>query len=83
VVVEAGQAGLSAAYTLRRRGLGAETGFVVLDANEGPGGAWRHRWPTLTLGRTHHIHDLPGLRLGEPDPDEPASQMVERYYGDW
>jgi thioredoxin reductase len=83
LVVGAGQAGLSAAYTLKRRGLSAETGFVVLDANEGPGGAWRHRWPSLTLGRTHHIHDLPGLRLGEPDPDEPASQVVERYYGDY
>jgi cation diffusion facilitator CzcD-associated flavoprotein CzcO len=81
LVVGAGQAGLSAAYTLHRRGLTAED-FVVLDANEGPGGAWRHRWPSLTLGRTHHIHDLPGLPLGTPDPDEPASAVVARYYGD-
>jgi cation diffusion facilitator CzcD-associated flavoprotein CzcO len=66
LVVGAGQAGLSAAYTLHRRG-----------------GAWRHRWPSLTLGRTHHIHDLPGLPLGTPDPDEPASAVVARYYGDY
>ncbi len=83
LVVGAGQAGLSAAYTLQRRGLTPETGFVVLDANDGPGGAWRHRWTSLTLGRTHHIHDLPGLRLGEPDPDEPAAEVVARYYGDY
>jgi thioredoxin reductase len=83
VVIGAGQAGLSTAYTLRRRGLAPESGFVVLDANDGPGGAWRHRWPSLTLGRAHRIHDLPGLPLGEPDPTEPASEVVARYYGEY
>lgn len=83
LVAGAGQAGLSAAYTLARRGLDPGTGFVVLDANDGPGGAWRHRWPSLTLGRTHHVHDLPGLPLGEPDPTEPASAVVARYYADY
>ncbi|MGN6131194.1 MAG: NAD(P)-binding domain-containing protein [Nocardioidaceae bacterium] len=82
-VVGAGQAGLSAAYHLRRRGVSPESGFVVLDANDGPGGAWRHRWDSLTLGRAHHVHDLPGLALGEPDPAEPASAVVARYYGDY
>ncbi len=79
VVVGAGQAGLSASYHLRR--LGVE--HVVLDANEGPGGAWRHRWPSLTFGGAHGIHDLPGLPLGTPDPAEPSSQVVERYYGEY
>jgi cation diffusion facilitator CzcD-associated flavoprotein CzcO len=83
LVVGAGQAGLSAAYALRRRGLAAGTGYVVLDANPGPGGAWQHRWPSLTLGRTHRIHDLPGMRLGKPDPTEPASAVVARYYGEY
>ena len=76
VVIGAGQAGLSSAYHLRRR----ETDFVVLDANPGPGGAWQHRWPSLTLGTTHRIHDLPGMPLGSPDLDEPASSVVARYY---
>ena len=80
VVVGAGQAGLSTAYHLQRRGLEPGTGFVLLDANAGPGGAWRHRWPSLTLDRAHRVHDLPGLPLGEPDPDEPASAVVSRYY---
>jgi cation diffusion facilitator CzcD-associated flavoprotein CzcO len=44
-VVGAGQAGLSAAYHLRRRGLG----YVVLDGENGPGGAWRHRWRSLPM----------------------------------
>lgn len=81
LVVGAGQAGLSAAYHLKRRGLQPDRDFVVLDANPGPGGAWQHRWPSLTLGRAHRVHDLPGMPLGEPDPDEPASEVVARYYG--
>lgn len=80
IVIGAGQAGLSAAYHLKRRGLVPEEDFIVLDANDGPGGAWRHRWPSLTLGAAHNIHDLPGMSLGEPDPNEPASAVVCRYY---
>ena len=80
-VIGAGQAGLSAAYYLKSRGLVPESGFVVLDANEGPGGAWRHRWDSLTLGSAHGIHDLPRFPLGTPDPREPASSVVSRYYG--
>lgn len=80
VVIGAGQAGLSAAYWLGRRGLVPWEDFVVLDGNDGPGGAWRHRWPALTLGAAHGIHDLPGLRLGTPDPDVPASEVVADYY---
>jgi cation diffusion facilitator CzcD-associated flavoprotein CzcO len=60
VVIGAGQAGLTAAYWLQRRGLRPWRDFIVLDRNPGPGGAWRHRWPALTLGRAHGIHDLPG-----------------------
>lgn len=37
VVMGAGQAGLSAAYHLLRKGLQPWTDVVVLDANEGPG----------------------------------------------
>ncbi|PYI69363.1 pyridine nucleotide-disulfide oxidoreductase [Arthrobacter livingstonensis] len=83
VVIGAGQAGLSAAYYPARHGLIPERDFVVLDANEGPGGAWRHRWPSLTLGAAHAVHDLPGMKLGPADADEPASAVVARYYGSY
>lgn len=43
VVIGAGQAGLSTAYGLLRQGFQPHTGFVVLDADAGPGGAWQHR----------------------------------------
>jgi cation diffusion facilitator CzcD-associated flavoprotein CzcO len=81
VIIGAGQAGLAAAHGLVRAGLRAGSDFLVLDSNEGPGGAWRHRWDSLTLGRAHGIADLPGSELGEPDPEVPASQVVAEYYG--
>lgn len=80
VVIGAGQAGLSAAYHLQRKGLRVGSDFLVLDANPGPGGAWRHRWPSLTLGAAHGIHDLPGFPLGTPDASRPASAVVADYY---
>ncbi|WP_245827986.1 FAD-dependent oxidoreductase [Sinomonas mesophila] len=81
VVVGAGQAGLSAAYWLARRGLAPWSDVVVLDANAGPGGAWRHRWDSLTFDAAHGLHPLPGLPLEAPEPREPASAVVSRYYG--
>ncbi len=81
VVIGAGQAGLSAAYHLRTRGMRPWEDFVVLDANDGPGGAWRHRWNSLTFDRAHGIHPLPDGPWRTPDPTEPANQVVPRYYG--
>lgn len=45
VVIGGGQAALATAYFLRRSGLR----FVLLDAEDGPGGAWRHGWDSLRL----------------------------------
>jgi thioredoxin reductase len=84
VVIGAGQAGLSAAYHLTRRGLQAHRGFVVLDGSPGPGGAWQHRWPSLTVATANRIHDLPGMRFTDvvgPDAAEvPANTAVPRYF---
>lgn len=56
VVIGAGQAGLSASFHLAR--LGVE--HVVLDADDAPGGAWQHRWDSLTMHDVHGIAALPG-----------------------
>jgi cation diffusion facilitator CzcD-associated flavoprotein CzcO len=80
VVIGAGQAGLSAAYGLRRAGLAPGSGFVVLDREDGPGGAWRHRWPTLRLDRVHGISNLPGLPFEPADRSLPAAEIVPAYF---
>ncbi|WP_034661021.1 NAD(P)-binding domain-containing protein [Cellulomonas sp. KRMCY2] len=82
VVVGAGQAGLSAAYHLGRAGLAPYTGFVVLDDAPGPGGAWQHRWDSLTMARAHGLSALPGLPIPRLDPDERASVAVSAYFAD-
>ncbi|WP_433269293.1 FAD-dependent oxidoreductase [Actinosynnema sp. CS-041913] len=79
VVIGAGQAGLSAAYFLGR----ANLDHVVLDADEGPGGAWRHRWPTLRMATVHGIHDLPGMPFDPPDPAAPANEVLPAYFADF
>ncbi|MBP2334005.1 cation diffusion facilitator CzcD-associated flavoprotein CzcO [Saccharothrix coeruleofusca] len=79
VVIGAGQAGLSSAYFLRRAGLD----HVVLDEADGPGGAWRHRWPTLRMATVHGIHDLPGMPFEAPDPDAPANRVLPAYFADF
>jgi cation diffusion facilitator CzcD-associated flavoprotein CzcO len=80
VVIGAGQAGLSAAYFLRRAGFANDTGFVVLDHGKRAGGAWQYRWPSLVLGKVHRIHDLPGMEFGTPDVSRPASEIVSEYF---
>jgi glycine/D-amino acid oxidase-like deaminating enzyme len=77
VVIGAGQAGLSSAYFVCRFGLG----FVVVDSETGPGGAWRHRSPTLTMEKIHDIFDLPGMhRAPEIDPDRQAAEVAPEYF---
>ena len=79
-VVGAGQAGLSSAFFLVHRGFDPHTGFVVLDANTAPGGAWQHRWPSLRLDTAHGISSLPGMPLPDADGTAPASEVVARYF---
>ncbi len=75
VVIGAGQAGLSSAYYLKRRGLDVGRGFVVLDQSPQAGGAWQFRWPSLTLGTVNRVHDLPGMRFS--DVVDTAGDKVE------
>ncbi|MER7797728.1 NAD(P)-binding domain-containing protein [Microbacterium sp. NPDC096154] len=87
VVIGAGQAGLSAAYHLRRRGFssalsprGSARTYVVLDANPAAGGAWQHRWESLRVATLNRIFDLPGLPQPDMDPGEPSRDAVPRYF---
>lgn len=90
MVIGAGQAGLSAAYHLRRRGFAsaierpdAERAYVVLDANPTPGGAWQHRWGSLRMATVNGIFGLPGLAQPAVDPAEASRVAVPRYFADY
>lgn len=98
-MIGAGQAGLSAAYHLQRRGFlpagrtcenatpavveDVPGSYVVLDAEAGPGGAWRHRWQSLRMATVNGISDLPGIPKPDVDPAEPSSAFLSRYFGDY
>src|SRR6201996_3546250 len=74
-VIGAGQAGLSAAYYLKKQGLEIGPDFMVLDEAPQPGGAWQFRWPSLTLSTVNRIHDLPGMSFADTVGAE--SEQVE------
>lgn len=76
LVIGAGQAGLSTSFHLRRRGIE----HIVLDSNPGPGGAWQHRWESLTRHDVHGVSDLPGLAVPAGDDAEPARTFVPAYF---
>lgn len=82
VVIGAGQAGLSSAYHLKMLGLTPGRDFIILDADAGPGGAWQHRWPSLTLTTVNRVHDLPGMSFGDfaGDNTVQAAVAVPRYF---
>ncbi|ERS51002.1 hypothetical protein HMPREF1257_01824 [Corynebacterium sp. KPL1814] len=81
IIIGAGQAGLATAQQLTSRGLIPAQDFLLIDANPAPGGAWRHRWDSLTLGKAHNIADLPGMPAPLADASSPASHVVAAYYG--
>ncbi|MFE3325912.1 NAD(P)-binding domain-containing protein [Streptomyces sp. NPDC059176] len=83
VVIGAGQAGLSGAYHLRRAGLRPGADFVVLDHAPRPGGAWQFRWPSLTYGKVHGMHALPGMELTGTDGARPSSEVIGGYFASY
>ncbi len=64
VVVGAGQAGLSMGYFLAQQG----RRFVILEAADSIGAAWRTRWDSLLLFTPRRYSGLAGLAFpGDPD----------------
>jgi cation diffusion facilitator CzcD-associated flavoprotein CzcO len=90
IVIGGGQAGLSAAYHLHRRGFvplqrvtGAEPTFLVVDANAAPGGAWQHRWPSLRMATVNGIHELPGFAVPPADPVAASRDILPSYFAEY
>lgn len=80
VVIGGGQAGLAAGYYLRR----AQADFVILDAQPGPGGAWRHGWDSLRLFSPARYSPLPGWWMpDQPGEQFPTARHVRHYLADY
>lgn len=75
VVIGGGQAGLSVAYYLRRTG----RSFVVLDAEDGPGAAWRHGWASLRLFSPAQASSLSGWPMPPAEEGFPTRDEVIDY----
>jgi putative flavoprotein involved in K+ transport len=75
VIVGGGQAALSTGYHLARRGLP----FVILDAHERVGDAWRHRWDSLRLFTPARFSGLVGLPFPAPPRHFPTKNEMGDY----
>jgi putative flavoprotein involved in K+ transport len=75
VVVGAGQAGLAMGYLLGEQG----RRFVILEAAESIGAAWRTRWESLTLFTPRRYSGLPGLPFPGDLDDYPNRDEVIAY----
>jgi putative flavoprotein involved in K+ transport len=75
IVIGGGQAGLTVGYHLARRGLS----FVILDANERIGDAWRHRWDSLRLFTPARYDGLDGMPFPAPKYSFPTKDQMADY----
>ena len=75
VIIGGGQAGLATGYHLAKRGLP----FVILDANERIGDAWRKRWDSLRLFTPARYDGLAGWRFPAPAVSFPTKDEMADY----
>lgn len=78
LVIGAGQGGLSASFHLRRLGID----HVVLDGNERAGGAWQHRWDSLSMDDVHGVADLPDAPAPGGSADR-ANEVIARWFDEY
>ncbi|MEX0875455.1 MAG: NAD(P)-binding domain-containing protein [Actinomycetota bacterium] len=75
IIVGGGQAGLAAGYHLSKK----RRPFVILDANERVGDAWRKRWDSLRLFTPARPSSLPGWRIPAPAVSFPTKDDMADY----
>ena len=75
VVIGGGQAGLAVGYHLQRKGVQ----FVILDASERIGDAWRNRWDSLRLFTPAKFSGLDGMRFPAPPNSFPTKDATADY----
>ena len=74
-IIGAGQAGLSTAYHLQRRGRPC----LILDANKQVGDNWRGQWDSLRLYSPAALDGLPGMEFPLPRWSYPTKDEVAAY----
>jgi glycine/D-amino acid oxidase-like deaminating enzyme len=78
IIIGGGQMGLSLGYYLHR----ASVDFAILDAEPGPGGAWRHGWDSLRLFSPARIQLASRMADAAPvHPGYPTRNDVLDYLG--
>lgn len=73
IVIGAGQAGLATGYHLKQAGVR----FLILEADQQPGGSWPRYYDSLTLFSPARYSGLPGLPFpGDPDRYPTRDEVV-------
>lgn len=75
IVIGGGQSGLACGYYLRRTGLD----YLIVDEQEGCGGAWRHTWDSLSLFSPADQSSLPGWQMPPSKEAFPDREEVIQY----
>jgi putative flavoprotein involved in K+ transport len=74
-IIGGGQSALAVAYFLRRTG----RSFVIIDAEAGPGGAWRHGWHCLRLFSPSTWSSIAGWMMPPVTDGYPSRENVLDY----
>jgi putative flavoprotein involved in K+ transport len=77
VVIGGGQAGLAVGYYLTRH----HRDFVILEAAQAIGEAWRKRWDSLHLFTPANLNNLPGMAFPARGGHFPAKNEMADYLG--
>lgn len=78
-IIGGGQAALACAYFLKRTSLR----YVILDAEEGPGGAWRHAWKSLRLFSPASWSSIAGRMMSVKSDGYPTRTDLLDYLADY
>jgi thioredoxin reductase len=75
IIIGGGQAGLSAAYFLKKTNLK----FIILDNQTKPGGAWLHTWYSLKLFSPSTYSSLSGWQMPPTKNEYPTKEEFVNY----